>query len=124
MEKDEFELLHTDGPYYDRQEANRATLNHILNMGVTKGEKKEVWNYFYFNKLQDAREAAQDLSEVGFQVEELGENAVGNAILLLVKIQISLEESALDRLTSFLEDLAEKYHGKYDGWEVEISPGK
>lgn len=122
MKNDEYKILRTEGPFHDRKEANRATLQQILRMGVARGEKKDVWNYFYFNKLKDAREAAQDLTEIGFQIEEFGESAGEKEILLLAKIRLSLEETTLDRLTEFLEKIADKFHGKYDGWEVEIDP--
>jgi len=120
MEDDEYKILRTEGPFENRKEANRATLQDLLKMGIVRSEKKEVWNYFYFNNLKNAREAAQDLTEIGFHIEELGESGEENEILLLAKIRISMDETTLDRLTEFLDGVAEKFHGEYDGWEVEI----
>ena len=122
MSEDEFKLTHLEGPYDNREAANRAVLKILREEGVGPDTVKKIWHYFYFPRREDAERAAGELADLGFRIEQIDDSTTGSDILLLATIRIPLEEEKIDSLIDFLEKLAQDYGGKYDGWEVEIRP--
>jgi len=75
--------------------------------------------YLYFPNEQVAKEVAGILYQYGFVVEDrLGADGVN--WLLLAKTRAVPTESAIAEMSAFLERIAERNGGEYDGWEAEV----
>lgn len=144
MESKDKSFLKVLGSYDDQKSANRAVLNLLLDQGMEKGEVFEVYNFFYFRKKTDAELAAEELADIGFVIDTIhkhDDRETDNLDDFLIEgeyekppeterlpwevictIQLAMNEERLDKLTDFLNELAARYHGKYDGWEVEVKP--
>lgn len=115
-------LLKSGGPFSTRSEANSRIIGDFLKGSRKVGKTTEITNYFYFVKEEDAKLAAEDLEEIGFRVDDPIDNGGDHEMpwLLLGWIDLILDEENMNRLNQFLESIAEKYNGIYDGWEIPV----
>lgn len=83
--------------------------------------KPHVFNHWlHFPDETNARAAAKDLASAGFAIDSV-EKLTGAAdwrVLTLKTIIPSLPD--VERTSAFLEDLALRHHGEYDGWETQV----
>lgn len=115
-------LEKVEGPFKSHHEANRAVLEGLIESGTRKAKRKEILNFFYFNNKVDCLAAADELQDIGFDNEEIAETEYCGEKnwLLTCWIVIPLTEDSANRLTDFLDSLAQKYGGIYDGWEIKL----
>lgn len=124
MKKQSENILKVLGEYDDQKSANRAVMRALLDQGVESGEILAVSNFFYFDKQKDARLAEEELADIGFAIETIYKHEETDELpwVLICTIRLPLNEKRIHRLADFLNDLASRYGGKYDGWEVGIDP--
>ena len=117
-------LEKTEGPFESREEANKAIFR-LLKEKTTLGAKPEkIFHYFYFKNQDDCKAAAEEFSDIGIKIEEMTKSASkeNKEWLLLCSTIVSLNEERMNKLNNFLDVRAKKYHGNYDGWEIEVQP--
>lgn len=110
------------GPFDDHRSANRAMLEFLQEQGMSQGEIWRVYNDFTFKTEKDCYRAADDLAEVGFEERIIVEYDYEKPPYwtLSCTIRLAMNPEKLDKLYSFMKDVAERYDGLYDGWEVWI----
>ena len=120
--KDNARLLKSEGPFSTRSEANRRIIGDFLKGSQKVGKTTEINNYFYFTKEEDAMFAAEDLEEIGFRMDDPIQTESDRKMpwLLLCWIDLVLDEENMNRLNQFLESIAERHSGNYDGWEIPV----
>lgn len=124
MKKKSENILKVLGEYDDQKSANRAVMQALLDQGIESGEILEVSNFFYFDNEKDAKLAEEELSDIGFAIETVYKHEDNDELpwTVICTIRLPLKEDKIHRLTDFLNELAARYGGKYDGWEVGIDP--
>jgi regulator of RNase E activity RraB len=95
----------------------------IFEKDIPVGEKYPVWNFFYFKDENNCRDAADELSEIGFEINTIEKKDDGNKSnwLLICSVTQPLDNEHIQRLSEFMDTLAKKYNGEYDGFEIEIN---
>jgi len=96
---------------------DRLALQQALESGLPPDEPQWFEHYLYFGKRRQAERAATELHQAGYLVEL---DRSGSEWRLLARHQMLPHEDALDKAIEFLEALAARYEGEYDGWGVAI----
>jgi regulator of RNase E activity RraB len=101
-----------------RQE-DRTAFAFAVEQGLDTSRPQQFEHYLYFPKRVQAKAAASELVQRGFEVS-IERGASEDNWLLLAKQTIIPDEDTLDATIEFLEEFAPRYGGNYDGWGVEL----
>ncbi len=98
-------------------EADRQALQKALEAGLSADTPQLFEHYLYFERRQQAAEALQS---AGYQVV-VRRSAGGSEWLVLASQPLLPTEEDLDPVIEFMEEVAARYGGEYDGWGVAVS---
>lgn len=101
-------------------EADEQALRQALEAGLDPHTPQPFEHYLYFGTRRRAEQAAAALRQAGYTVA-VDRSAGGSEWLVLARHMLLADEEALDRAIEFLEDLASRYGGEYDGWGVAVA---
>jgi hypothetical protein len=109
------------GKSHDSEPSNYIIFEVSREKGFGNAKKKEVLNFFSFENELECRDAAPELSEIEFEIDQISEDKFDHQKrwVLTCFIDLPLTEESLNRLAGFLDSVARKYNGFYDGWETE-----
>jgi regulator of RNase E activity RraB len=96
---------------------DRLALQQALEAGLNPDEPQWFEHYLYFDRHREAKRAASELRQAGYRVDL---DRSGSQWRVLAQHQLLPNEEALEEAIEFLEGLAERYGGEYDGWGVAI----
>ena len=97
-------------------------LEYLNRWGSDIRRKHEFTFWLYFPTEKDARNAGKKAKEAGFEVEispPLGGEKDPGWLCLLYAPHIP-DEDLLDGISEFCMRLAERFRGKFDGWETRL----
>lgn len=101
---------------------DQLALNNLEEkFGFTLEGERLVDFYLYFPEEYQALHAAASLINLQFDTE-LSYSEYDKLWLCLARKRINMTDDRLTDLRNWIEELAEKNGGKYDGWETMISP--
>jgi Regulator of ribonuclease activity B len=118
-------------------EAVRAATDHIRQIARTYGgrhvESRPLGkgfdrvrpmarHYLYFPEERFARDAGEVLSVGGYDLEvRIGRDEENWLLLVAQQVDPAGSEEALSAARQHVEEVASRYRGDYDGWEVEVA---
>lgn len=79
-------------------------------------------HYLYFRNLNSAREAEAVVRERSLETV-VEEAALGDDWALLVSSSVGKLAAEFDAERNFLEGVARRFSGEYDGWETAVGAG-
>jgi len=96
------------------------TLKALVEAGSDLSKPHEINHWLYFPSESNARAAAKDLSAAEFSIVAVGqaEDLTHWRVRILKTIVPTLED--LEQQSAFLETLAQRHDGEYDGWETQV----
>lgn len=86
------------------------------------GEVHWISHYLYLPTETAGKCVADELSMQGFVVDDRMDPYDGSSWLVLAKRRMTPTEDAIAEARTFLEAIAARYNGEYDGWEVDVQP--
>lgn len=101
------------------EHVDRFALQNLRQLGVELEGERPVDFYFYFPEEYQAYHAAAALTNFRFDTE-ISYSKYGDRWLCLATKKIHMTSGRLMDLRSWMEDLAERNGGEYDGWETMI----
>lgn len=104
----------------DNLSPDAKTLKALADAGSDLKKPHVIDHWLYFSSESDARAAATDLSAAGFSVESVAASADSNEWRVLAQKTIVPTLEEVEKTSSYLESLARRHHGEYDGWETQI----
>src|ERR1700704_2160203 len=102
--------------------SDMVALNKLLEVS-TPGVPHVVEHFLYFRDQSVADIAFADLRRNGFRAEA-GASATGANWLVLARHEIIPSEDSIASTRAFMEALASKNGGEYDGWEPKVKESK
>ena len=106
----------------DPRAADALALRQLQGRGADLAQPRHVIHFLYFDRGDDAREAAEIASNAGWSagIDEPGDKvtvwtvrADGNRVV---------NASTVEAFRAWFEHLAEEHGGEYDGWEASAKP--
>ena len=96
------------------------TLKALAEAGSDLAKPHDINHWLYFSSESDARAAAKELDASGYAIDSvaLSPDSTQWRVLALKTIVPTLAE--VGRTSAYLEDLAQRHHGDYDGWETQV----
>lgn len=102
------------------EKVDQWAVNNLENeLGFTLEDNRSVHFYFYFPEEYQAHHAAASLANLQFETE-INYSDYSNDWLCLATKQINMTSDRLSGLRNWMEKLAQRNGGKYDGWETMI----
>lgn len=98
---------------------DQLALEQLALAGSRMGSSHLFKHYLYFSQKSSAEAAAEQLRMAGFRVE-VERSWYNRSWLVLAFHQIEPQVERVERYRGFLEALAGRLQGKYDGWEAEV----
>ena len=101
---------------------NRRVIQILNLFGDRFNKKREVTQWFYFEKLTDLEKCESHLNDIGLktQYKDLEIRKDFDKLVLIVFSNESISEDVFNLYFEKLTEIAEKYNGRYDGWETSI----
>ena len=102
--------------------ANKRIIQILKVFGDRFYKKREVTQWFYFDKLADLENCEAHLNEIGFKTQHKDKKIRKNfdKLLLIVFCEEPINEDIFDHYFKEFTEIAVKYNGVYDGWETKI----
>jgi hypothetical protein len=94
----------------------------LLSEIARPAKQERISHYLYFDKAKVAKKVASDLRVQGFSTE-CDRSADGIHWLVLASHKTKPSGTDLSDARAFLERLAERSGGEYDGWEIKLAAG-
>ena len=101
---------------------NRRVIQILNLFGDRFNKKREVTQWFYFEKLADLEKCELHLNELGYksQYKDLEIRKKFDKLLLIVSSKEAIDEDVFNLYFEKLTEIARLYNGQYDGWETSI----
>lgn len=96
------------------------TLKALAEAGSDLTRPHEIDHWIYFQDEADARAAARELVASGFSVEPIAKDPGDSVWRLLARKTMVPRLAEVEATSEFLEDLARRHRGDYDGWETQV----
>jgi hypothetical protein len=96
------------------------TLKALAEAGSDLKKPHEINHWLYFSSEADARAAAADLSAAGFSIESVALSTDSKQWRVLALKTIVPTLANVENTSSYLERLAQRHRGDYDGWETQV----
>jgi regulator of RNase E activity RraB len=104
----------------DMAEADRLTLEALVERGADLANERNVRHYLYGDSLEALRTAASRLEDAGYAVQ-VGRAATGPQFLAMAEQRQLLNAETAAQARQLFESLASEIPGgDYDGWEAEL----
>lgn len=100
---------------------DQTALNKLEGKGLEIEGERNVDFYFYFPDELHAHQAGAALQNLQFKTYVCF-SEYGNNWLCLATKNIAMSSQRLTELRNWMQDLAERYGGEYDGWETMLDP--
>ena len=112
-----FEFLYPDS-YEFQHMGNHSVLEALEESGDNLEVPRKVEHIVLFQNGKKMKHFAKAIKKEGFtiDVESFEADEDGNYVMCISRVD-SVDYHAIDDLTDFLLEIAEKYEGEYDGWE-------
>lgn len=98
------------------------TLKALADAGSDLAKPHEINHWLYFSDEASARAAADELASTGFTVDSVEKRPDANQWRVLALKTVIPSLSVVEDTSAFLEELAQRHHGEYDGWETQVVP--
>lgn len=98
---------------------DQVALKKLKAKGLVIEGEQNVDFYFYFPNEFQAHQAGAALQNLQFKTQVYF-SKYGNNWLCLAKKNITVSSRRLTELRKWMEDLADRYEGEYDGWETMV----
>jgi len=105
------------------ESADGFAMKRLKKMGFELEGERSVEFYFYFPEEYQAHCAAAELNNLQFSTDINPTDDDDNWLCLATK-SINFSTQRLMELRKWMQDLAKRYDGKYDGWGTGIKPNK
>jgi regulator of RNase E activity RraB len=96
------------------------TLKALLDAGSNLAKPHVIDHWFYFRDEPSARAAGQELTAAGFSVEDIAKESEGADWRVLARKTMVPLLADVEKTSAYLEVLAKRHHGDYDGWETQV----
>ena len=96
------------------------TLKALVDAGSNLAKPHVIDHWLYFRDETSARAAGQELTSTGFSVEGIDKESESADWRLLARKTMVPRLADVEKTSAYLEDLAKRHHGDYDGWETQI----
>lgn len=100
---------------------DREVIKNMKRLDTNMQSEREAAFFFYFPDEYLAHHAATALTNLQFETE-VSYSEHGTEWLCLASKPMIVTTERLIGLRNWMETLAEKYDGNYDGWETTILP--
>jgi regulator of ribonuclease activity B len=100
-------------------DADRATLAALAQAGSKLAEPHQVRHFLYFGTKRGAKKAAREIARSGYS-SEVSPGASTEDWLLLATHTLTPSVEAIRSTREFLEGVADRFGGEYDGWEAQV----
>jgi regulator of RNase E activity RraB len=101
---------------------NRKVIDQLSKSGDALKVSRKIDHFLFFKTKMSRDEFLRALKQNGFTIEEMPDEAQDPS--WPYKLHLSRDDIPdiihIDRVTLFLWELAQKYKGKYDGWETYV----
>lgn len=116
-----FEFLYPQ-PDEMSEVANRLGLDQLHMMGDALAKPRQIDHWLYFREHQDREHFLVQVEKENFEVSALSNDNEDEEFpyLLVVSRVDNPEWASINTLTDRLSTMAEKFNGKYDGWETYV----
>jgi len=95
------------------------TLKALVEAGSDLTKPHDIDHWIYFRDESGARAAAKELVAAGFTVESISKEPDDSEWRLLAKKTMVPVLKDVESQSTFLEELARRNRGDYDGWETQ-----
>lgn len=96
------------------------TLKALVDAGSNLAKPHVIDHWLYFRDETSARAAGQELNSAGFSVEGIDKESEGADWRVLARKTMVPRLADVEKMSAYLEDLAKRHHGDYDGWETQV----
>jgi regulator of RNase E activity RraB len=104
-----------------RKKLNKKVFDLLGEFGDDLSKKREVTHWFYFQNIEDLERFEQYAFDIGFKTMNKQEKKEeGKDLLLIIYKTETPKKDFIDFDTIDFWEKAEKFNGKYDGWETSI----
>ncbi|RZJ64412.1 MAG: ribonuclease E inhibitor RraB [Flavobacterium sp.] len=101
-------------------EANEKTLNTLKEASEKFEVKRDIFHWIYFKDENNLQEFLREVKTNGYSVVKTNEIDDEFPFQLQIKINDYISKEIMDQQVLYLENLAKKYSGDYDGWETSV----
>ena len=98
------------------------TLKALVDAGSDLTKPHEFNHWFYFSSELNAQAAAKDLIAAGYSIDMVGQTDDRKQWRVLALNTIVPNLPDVEKQSAFLERLAHRHDGDYDGWETQVEP--
>jgi regulator of RNase E activity RraB len=110
----------------ETREGDRIVIEQLQKNGADLSKPREVKHYLFVPTAQCASQAATELRNDGYEVEERTTTPVGqdssNPFLVLARKGDLVNLQSVEEMRQHFEKLAVDCGGEYDGWEAAALP--
>jgi Regulator of ribonuclease activity B len=109
-------------PFRDPAELDKLSLTHLGKLGADLARPRHVIHFLYFDQEEDARRAAGEVPNGGWQATV--EPPTEETAQWLVRADATrvVDARTVESYRSWFEHIATECNGEYDGWEAAAKP--
>lgn len=104
----------------DAMSPDAKTIKALAEAGSDLTKPHDIDHWIYFRDEAGAHAAAKELVAAGFTVESLSKEPDDSEWRLLARKTMVPYLKDVERQSAFLEELARRNRGDYDGWETQV----
>ena len=111
------------------QDSDRAVIASLAENGADLTKPAHIVHYLYFKSIAAAEAAATELKAAGYRIKRVGKAPVTSlwqrlfgpaSFSCIAETNIAPSEENVSAASDFMNGLASKHGGEYDGWESSV----
>ena len=109
-------------PFRDPAELDKLSLRHLEKLGANLTLPRHVIHFLYFDLEEDARRAADDVPEAGWDATVESPEEDGGQWVVRAEATRVVDATTVPSYRAWFEQGAANCNGEYDGWEAAAKP--
>jgi len=110
-------------PQENLDPGDRRLIEYLRSHGANLELPRETRHWIYFSSREAAETAARRLAQAGYSVDVApSPQKTGNEWRVLATGMDVVKPATFAQVRQFMEELASRGEGEYDGWEASIKP--
>nr|BAO65802.1 hypothetical protein [uncultured bacterium] len=97
---------------------NRQIVNKLSELGDSLDQSRTVNHWIYFSSFESRHLFIEKIQVDGFLIEE--QETQDNRFKLRISRNDCVEFHSISDVTDYLVNVAQQFHGDYDGWETKV----